>query len=137
MGKCRQVVESHGAIDAKDFARDTTNRRLISEVLDTKSEARNVIFLMKTAKLRGNCVATLAGRSDYVRSLAFHPTAPLLATGSCDKTAKLWRFSPDGSTATCVATLAGHGNSVEGVAFHPTAPLLATGSADKTAKLWR
>jgi WD40 repeat protein len=60
-----------------------------------------------------------------------------LATGSGDKTAKLWRFSPDGSTATCVATLKGHSDWVRSVAFHPTAPLLATGSLDKTAKLWR
>ncbi len=85
------------------------------------------------------CVATLAGHSNLVNSVpvAFHPTAPLLATGSEDKTAKLCRFSPDGSAATCVATLAGHSSSVYSVAFHPTAPLLATGSYDKTVKLWR
>jgi WD40 repeat protein len=82
-------------------------------------------------------VATLEGHSNWVRSVAFHPTAPILATGSDDKTAKLWRLSPDGSAATCVATLAGHSNSVWSVAFHPTAPILATGSVDNTAKLWR
>ncbi len=82
------------------------------------------------------CVATLAGHSNYVCSVAFHPTAPLLATGSSDSTAKLWRFSPDGSAATCVATLAEHSSYVWLVAFHPTAPLLVTGSWDFTAKLW-
>jgi hypothetical protein len=76
MGKCRQVVESHEGKDAKDFAHDETNQRLIGEVLDTKTEAQRVILLMKTAKLRGNCVATLAGHSDSVLSVAFHPTAP-------------------------------------------------------------
>ena len=79
---------------------------------------------------------TLDGHRDNVRSVAFHPTAPLLATGSSDNTAKLWRFSPDGSTATCVATLAGHSHGVFSVAFHPTAPLLAT-ATHKTAKLWQ
>ena len=74
--------------------------------------------------------------SDCVTSVAFHPKALLLATGSYDKTAKLWRFSPDGSTATCVATLAGHSYYVHSVAFHPMAPLLATGSSDETAKIW-
>jgi WD40 repeat protein len=68
--------------------------------------------------------------------VAFHPTESRLATGSDDKTAKLWRFSPDGSTADCVATLARHSDSVRSVAFHPTESLLATGSADNTAKLW-
>ena len=42
------------------------------------------------------CVATLAGHSRWVTSVAFHPTAPLLATGSSkifcsDCTVKLWR----------------------------------------------
>lgn len=32
------------------------------------------------------------GHSKYVYSVAFHPTAPLLATGSNDKTAKLWKL---------------------------------------------
>jgi len=83
------------------------------------------------------CVATLAWHRDSVLSVAFHPTAPLLATGSRDNTVKLWRFSADGSAATCVATLAGHSDHVLSVAFHPTVPLLATGSLDHTAKLWR
>jgi WD40 repeat protein len=132
MGKCRQVVESHEGRDVKDFADDATN----CEVLHTKAEAQSFIFLMKNG-LRGNCGATLAEHSKCVCSVALHPTAPLLATGSWDETAKLWRFSPDGSTATCVATLKGHNGGVWSVAFHPTAPLLATGSWDETAKLWR
>jgi WD40 repeat protein len=72
----------------------------------------------------------------YVFSVAFHPKLHLLATGSSDNTAKLWRFLADGSMATCVATLRGHGNSVNSVAFHPELPLLATGSNEMTAKLW-
>jgi WD40 repeat protein len=36
-------------------------------------------------------VATLEGHSRPVRSVAFHPTAPLLATGSGDMTVRLWR----------------------------------------------
>jgi WD40 repeat protein len=82
-------------------------------------------------------VATLKGHSNYVLSVAFHATAPLLATGSIDNTAKLWRLSCDHSSATCVATLEGHSDWVRSVAFHATAPLLATGISDSTAKLWR
>jgi WD40 repeat protein len=80
---------------------------------------------------------TLTGHSNDVRSVAFHPSAPYLATGSDDRTAKLWRLSPDNLSATCVATLEGHTRSVYSVAFHPTALLLATGSLDNTVKLWR
>jgi WD40 repeat protein len=83
------------------------------------------------------CVATLAGHSHGVTSVAFHPTALLLATGSADKTMKLWLLSSDNSSATFVATLAEHRSWITSVAFHPTAPLLAIGSSHNTVKLWR
>ena len=37
------------------------------------------------------CLATLKGHGNDVHSVAFHPTAPLLATGSNDSTVRLWR----------------------------------------------
>ena len=41
------------------------------------------------------CVATLEGHRGGVDSVAFHPTAPLLATGSYDNTVRLWLLSCD------------------------------------------
>jgi hypothetical protein len=82
------------------------------------------------------CVATL-GHSDWVLSVAFDPTGRLVATGSQDNTAKVWRMSPDGAAATCVATLAGHSGTVQSVAFDPTGRFVATGSYDKTIKIWK
>ena len=58
---------------------------------------RNKMSLMRSVISNGNkfsepkCVATLEEHSSYVHSVAFHPTAPLLATGSADETVKLWR----------------------------------------------
>lgn len=87
-------------------------------------------------------MATLTGHGSYVSSVVFHPTLPLLATGSWDNTVKLWRF-PEApkvdfsvTPPTCVATLKGHRDGVTSVAFHQRMPLLATGSADNTVKLW-
>jgi predicted NACHT family NTPase len=82
------------------------------------------------------CVSTLQGHSSGVVSVAFHPSAPYLATGSNDQTAKLWLLNADCSAATCVSTLKGHSSYVTSVAFHPSAPYLATGSYDQTAKVW-
>ena len=105
--------------------------------LGTSALSRRHFFRNSSA----TCVATLEGDSSPVYSVAFHPTAPLLATGSCknlccDRTVRLWLLSCDNSSATCVATLKGHSNQVNSVAFHPTAPLLATGSGDDTVRLW-
>ena len=75
-----------------------------------------------------------------VTSVVFHPSAPYLATGSDDWTAKLWLLNADCSAATCVSTQI-HGSRVlSSLAFHPSAhvaPYLATGSLDKTVKLWQ
>ncbi len=82
-------------------------------------------------------LATLEGKKGRVNSVAFHPTAPLLAIGSENENVTLWQVSPDNSCESCVATLKGHSDWVNSVAFHPTAPLLATGSRDNTVKLWQ
>jgi WD40 repeat protein len=37
------------------------------------------------------CVATLAGHSNCVFAVAFDPTGRFVATGSSDKTAKVWK----------------------------------------------
>ena len=60
------------------------------------------------------------------------PDGRLLATGSEDRTVKLW----DVQARTLLATLEGHADSVLSVAFSPDGRLLATGSRDGTVKLW-
>ena len=55
--------------------------------LGTRVLSRRHFFRKSSA----TCVATLKGHGSPVRSVAFHPTAPLLATGSNDKTVRLWR----------------------------------------------
>jgi WD40 repeat protein len=65
--------------------------------------------------------------------VSFSPDGRLLASGSLDKTIKLWRVE-DGSL---VRTLTGHTDVVNSVAFSPDGRLLASGSWDKTIKLWR
>ncbi|KAK4159680.1 WD40-repeat-containing domain protein [Cladorrhinum sp. PSN259] len=56
----------------------------------------------------------------------------LLASGSYDKTVKIW----DPATGKCVLTLKGHSNSVYSVAWSYDAARLASGSSDNTVKIW-
>ena len=55
--------------------------------LGTSALSRRHLFRNTSA----TCDATLAGHSRSVTSVAFHPTAPLLATGSWDNTVRLWQ----------------------------------------------
>ena len=77
-------------------------------------------------------LATLAG-SFNSNSVAFHPTARLLATGQ--DTVNLWRLSADYSSATCVATLKAGRGEVTSLGFDPTGTVLATAGHNGT-KLW-
>ena len=100
--------------------------------LGTSALSRRHFFRNSSA----TCGVNLTGHKLTISIVAFHPTEPLLATGSWDNAVRLWRLSSDNSSATCVATLKGHIDSVTSVAFHPTAPLLATSSDDVTVRLW-
>ena len=65
------------------------------------------------------------------------PDGTKLATGSEDKTARIWSVSgADPSAWTTGATLTGHTNNVWSVAWSPDGTKVATGSEDKTARVW-
>ncbi|KUI57972.1 Nuclear distribution protein PAC1 [Cytospora mali] len=58
-------------------------------------------------------------------------SAEFMATGSRDKTIKLWD-----SRGNCLVTLRGHDNWVTAVAFHPGGKFLLSVSDDKTLRCW-
>ena len=68
--------------------------------------------------------------SSPVLSVAFSPDGKTIATGSWDKTVKLWNL--EGKEIQSFK----HSDDVWGVAFSPDGKTIATGSDDKTIKLW-
>lgn len=59
-------------------------------------------------------------------------TGPFLASGSRDKTIKIW----DVSTGLCLITLTGHDNWVRGLVFHSGGKYLLSAADDKTLRVW-
>ncbi|MBW4668804.1 MAG: CHAT domain-containing protein [Cyanomargarita calcarea GSE-NOS-MK-12-04C] len=82
----------------------------------------------------GKCHLILEGHDNLISSVAFAPQHIqdcLLASGSDDKTIKLWNHQGE-----CFKTLEGHEAWVYSVAFSPKCEILASASRDRTVKLW-
>ncbi|WP_299250567.1 WD40 repeat domain-containing protein, partial [uncultured Cytophaga sp.] len=72
------------------------------------------------------------GHSASVKAVAVSPNGLYLATGSRDKTVKIW----DKQTGLEIRTIVGHEHTVNALSFSPNGELLATSSADGTARVW-
>ncbi|KAK5739252.1 hypothetical protein LTS12_025331, partial [Elasticomyces elasticus] len=78
------------------------------------------------------CLQTLEGHVGPVYSVAFSPDSTRLASGSKDRTVKVW----DAGSGACLQTLEGHHSSVTSVAFSLDSTRLVSGSGDGTVKVW-
>ncbi|XP_077388823.1 transducin beta-like protein 3 isoform X2 [Festucalex cinctus] len=77
----------------------------------------------------------LSTQQQDINSVAVSPNDKLLATGSQDRTAKLWSLAGD-AAIDLLGVFRGHRRGVWSVCFSPVDQVLATSSADGTAKLW-
>lgn len=80
----------------------------------------------------GECLKTLQGFANQFFSVTFHPTQPLLASGSLDGLTRLWNWQ----TGETLAELSGHQSWVRTTEFSPDGRLIASGSIDMTIRLW-
>lgn len=148
-GDCLQTLQGHShGVQSVAFASD--------QILASGSADHTVRLWNVTT---GTCLTTLAEHEDSVWSVAFSAvSSPFhressqdlssqtqwLASGSSDRTLKLWQVSSTGAIMGSSITLSGHKGWVWSVAFSPvfgtcaeeSRQFLASGSDDNTVKLW-
>eukprot|EP00760_Papus_ankaliazontas_P002040 PhM_4_TR10803/c0_g1_i1/m.52610/K14855/RSA4, NLE1; ribosome assembly protein 4 len=79
------------------------------------------------------CTAAMTGHSEAVLALSFSPDGSVLASGSGDKTVRLW----DVITETPIEVLQGHPSWVQVLGWSPTGEHLASGSVDGILYVWK
>jgi WD40 repeat protein/tetratricopeptide (TPR) repeat protein len=102
----------------------------------TTAALSQAVYLQRNEKPENKSLAlpvnTLKGHEGWVNSVGFSPDGKQLASGSEDKTIKIW----DVTTGKVLNTLKGHEGWVNSVGFSPDGKQLASGSGDKTIKIW-
>ncbi|MHC5780090.1 WD40 repeat domain-containing protein, partial [Nostoc sp.] len=80
----------------------------------------------------GECHQIYKGHSDRVWSISFSADGQTLASGSADRTIRLWNVS----TGKCRNILQEHSDRVRSVVFSPDAQMLVSASDDQTVRVW-
>lgn len=101
------------------------------ELLVSGSED-NTMYLWNGAKEKKPIAPRITGHQKGINHVLFSPCGRFFASGSFDKSAKVW----EGRTGRFLGTLRGHVGPVFRVTWAPDSRYVVTASEDSTLKLW-
>eukprot|EP00730_Choanoeca_flexa_P004447 TRINITY_DN11700_c0_g2_i1.p1 TRINITY_DN11700_c0_g2~~TRINITY_DN11700_c0_g2_i1.p1 ORF type:complete len:771 (+),score=175.89 TRINITY_DN11700_c0_g2_i1:84-2315(+) len=133
--RCVAVCSGHAnAVSTVAFSQKQTSY-VVSSGVDTTLKLWNLSPLEtadSTDPVALKATFTVRAHEKDVNSVAVAPNDKIIATGSQDKTIKIW----DAAAGELKATLKGHRRGVWCVIFSPTDQVLASASGDTTVRVW-
>ncbi|KAL2891715.1 Nuclear distribution protein PAC1-2 [Ceratocystis lukuohia] len=144
-GYCLKTLQGHAgwvrdvcpAIDGR-FLLSTGNDRTVRLWDVSTPNPKNTLTLTGHENVISCCALAPPSSYQYLATWAglkspppATGTAEFMASGSRDKTIKLWD-----SRGTCLGTLVGHDNWISAIVFHPGGKYLLSVSDDKTLRCW-
>ena len=134
---CEQLIKNN-PLDVATYVVSARNKAALGKISEAAIYKENALSIDNGALSLSDKIwlaagnTALSGHTDFVDTVIFSPDGRYIASGSDDKTIKIW----DVESRACVATLSGHSAYVEAVTFSPNGKYLASGSEDKTVKIW-
>ncbi len=129
-GALLHVLEEHtDAVWGVVFSPDPTTPHLLAS-----ASADALIHLWDADS--GRRLHTLRGHSDEIRCLAFSADGSQLASGSLDRTLRVWQLGLPLTSSQLRHCFQGDEIAVRAVVFSPDGTLLASGGADFVGRVW-
>jgi dynein assembly factor with WDR repeat domains 1 len=125
----KKALKAH-QMPMTNFCCNKTGQYVVTASYD---KTARILMPFQTQRDSETSHVSLSGHQNVVYAVAFNPfTGTRVATGSFDKTAKIWKTK----TGELLHTLRGHDGEIVTLEFAPVGSRLCTGAMDGTAKLW-
>ncbi|XP_067629093.1 lissencephaly-1 homolog isoform X3 [Eurosta solidaginis] len=124
-------VHNEGSIFAS-CSNDHSIRVWLTSTKDCKVELRDHDHTVECIAWAPETATSFINEGTGVDNKKGHYQGPFLASGSRDKTIRIW----DVTAGVCLFILNGHDNWVRGLSFHPGGKYLISASDDKTIRVW-
>ena len=112
--------------EAAEDAESALEEAAKSDDLEVARRARELLELLNEPG------RIFLGHSDRVWGVSFSPDGSRLASGSCDRTVKVW----NARTGQELLSLTGHSDNIRSVCFSPDGRRVATAGDDGTVRIW-